>query len=538
MMRSVMAIVLAVMAVFAFATTNARAQEAERMLADARAALPANCAELPEIDRLGAILCSGEMRIGVRTGYPRFAEGRDGERTGFEIDLAQDLAARLGVELVLEQVTPVTRLSALADGSIDLVIATMGHNTVRDANARFILPHYYSSETILIGSRRLDIETWEDAADRTVCTTVGNFANSLLVERVARVLLFDTPSRLVENLESGICSLIVQDDSVMVDALASENFGGRFERKLGLSEIPWGMAVGLDGTERLAAVLDATIREMHADGALLALAEPHGIETGFLERAQETWSQPFCREAPSTCVLPPLETALASGPLEGVIEVVQVWLEQTFGVLYSQFAWDLFVNGIVTSLIAVVGVLVATLLAALVFASGLLVRNRLVRSALHLLLVVFQGSPPILILVFVATIANAALVYSPTVALFVAVVAIGLVNGAFAGQGIADGWKSLDDHLAGGTRMRHAIVRAAPQIEAFLTNATRGIAAASFVGAADLTNALNDIASFSRSQAVTYWILLIFYVVVVMIVVRLSRALNRVLERALIEDAA
>lgn len=221
-----------------------------------------------------------------------------------------------------------------------------------------------------------------------------------------------------------------------------------------------------------------------------------------------------------------------------MIEVVQVWLEQTFGVLYSQFAWDLFVNGIVTSLIAVVGVLVATLLAALVFASGLLVRNRLVRSALHLLLVVFQGSPPILILVFVATIANAALVYSPTVALFVAVVAIGLVNGAFAGQGIADGWKSLDDHLAGGTRMRHAIVRAAPQIEAFLTNATRGIAAASFVGAADLTNALNDIASFSRSQAVTYWILLIFYVVVVMIVVRLSRALNRVLERALIEDAA
>lgn len=524
--------------VFALACAwAANAQETDALLAEARAGLPAACGSEGSPDRLKMILCAGEIRIGVRSGYANFATERDGVRQGFEIDLARTIAGRLGVDPVLVEITPVTRLSALAEGSIDLVIATMGHNTVRDANARFIRPHYFSSETILIGDRRLAIETWDDAADRTVCTTVGNFANSLLVERVARVLLFDTPARLVENLETGICSLIVQDDSSMVDALASEDFGGRFERKLGLSQIPWGMAVGLHDTDALALLLDTIIAEMHANSAMLALAEPHGIETAFLERSRETWSQALCRDAPSTCVLPPLDTALANGPVQSAVVHMQDWLHETFGVLYSQFAWDLFLNGIVTSLIAVAGVLVATLATAILFAVGLTLRSRILRGTLGFMLVVFQGSPPILILVFVATLANTALVYSPTVALMVAITAIALVNGAFAGQGIADGWRSLGGQYRGGKRMRHAVVRAAPQIEAFLTNATRGIAAASFVGVADLTNALNDIASFSQSQAVTYWILLIFYVVVVIVVVRLARAFNRLLERALIDGA-
>ena len=35
----------------------------------------------------------------------------------------------------------------------DLVVATMGHNTQRDGQVRFIRPHYYRSETILVGPR-------------------------------------------------------------------------------------------------------------------------------------------------------------------------------------------------------------------------------------------------------------------------------------------------------------------------------------------------------------------------------------------------
>ena len=55
-----------------------------------------------------------------------------------------------------------TRIAALVEGEADLVVATMGHNTQRDAQARFIRPHYYRSETIIVGPRDTMVRDWND----------------------------------------------------------------------------------------------------------------------------------------------------------------------------------------------------------------------------------------------------------------------------------------------------------------------------------------------------------------------------------------
>ena len=49
--------------------------------------------------------------------------------------------------------TPPPASPLLAEDRIDLAIATMGHNTQRDGQARFIRPHYYRSETTVVGPR-------------------------------------------------------------------------------------------------------------------------------------------------------------------------------------------------------------------------------------------------------------------------------------------------------------------------------------------------------------------------------------------------
>mgnify|MGYP000264006884 CR=1 FL=1 len=101
------------------------------------------------------------------------------------------IAARLGVRPVWVPVRAATRIAALEEGQADLVIATMGHNTQRDAQARFIRPHYYLSETIIVGPRDTAVGDWNDLSGRSICVTVGNYANSRLVSRGARLLLFD-----------------------------------------------------------------------------------------------------------------------------------------------------------------------------------------------------------------------------------------------------------------------------------------------------------------------------------------------------------
>ncbi|MEP3047252.1 MAG: transporter substrate-binding domain-containing protein [Hyphomicrobiales bacterium] len=511
--------------------TAVTAQVASSLVDQAKSQALPRCNDAERGDRLFDILCTGEIRVGVRGGYSRFATNRQGVREGFEIDVAQQIGALMGVDVKFFDVTPVTRISALSDDQIDLVIATMGHNSTRDANARFVRPHYYSSQTVVIGPKRLEIGSWDDMSDKTVCTTVGNYANTLLVPRVARVMLFDTPARLVSNLRSGTCTFIAQDDSVLANAMADPETAAQFERKLGFGEIPWGMAVSLQGSDKLAVLLDQLSIDMHVEGMLLDLARPHLIETEYLVRMQTLWQRDECQQTPTKCLSPPLRAEITPSPFKAFVESAYAWAQEYLAVFYSEVAWDLFTNGIQVSLIAVAGALIATLVLSFIFAVLLTSEKKVVKWPLAVLLAVFQSSPPILILVMVATAANSLFSYSQTIALLVAILAIALMNGAFAGQAIADAWRSLDPSFGKIERWRKAVIRSASQIEAFLTNATRGISAASFVGVADLTNALNDITSFSRNQATTYWILLIFYILVVMIVVRLCRRIRAGIEQ-------
>ena len=500
-----------------------------------RASAQEACKSKNYLDRIEKIICEGTIKIGVRKGYKGFAEISQNNRSGYDIDVARLVAKNLGVEIEFIHVTPVTRISSLSSGETDLVIATMGHTSTRDGNAWFIRPHYYSSQTIIVGPKKIKVASWDDMIDKTVCTTVGNYANSILVPKVARVMLFDTPARLVSNLRSGACTFIAQDDSVLGPALVDPEISSLFDTKLGFAEIPWGMAVSPEGSTKLAQALETLSVTLHKDGQLLNVATENSIVTGYLKRMQILWSQSSCTSMPSNCVSPPLTLSLETGPFKSVIGSIFEWVDSNLNVFYSKVAWSLFTNGVIISLIAVAGVLIATIAFSFLFAICLTANNILMKWSLRVILATFQSSPPLLILVFVASIATSLFSYSQFVALSVAIVAIGLLNGAFAGQALAEAWRSIENASSKASqdsmkRWRKSAIIAAPQLQAFLENATRGISAASFVGVADLANSLNDITSFSRNASTTYWILLIFYIVIVMLVVRLCKMLRRKIE--------
>src|SRR4051812_40886487 len=156
-----------------------RAETPDEALGALLKAARAECAQ--PSDRLSRALCAGRLRVGVREYYPLFAT-REGEtRDGYEIDVSQEIAKRLGIEPDFTRVNAATRIPLLAEDRIDLTIATMGHNTQRDSQARFIRPHYYQSETALVGPKALAVRTWEDLAARTICVTVGNGSNADIV---------------------------------------------------------------------------------------------------------------------------------------------------------------------------------------------------------------------------------------------------------------------------------------------------------------------------------------------------------------------
>jgi len=505
------------------------------LLASARARAAQGCAK-PHADLLVDILCAGRIRIGVKTDYAQFGSRDGGNWSGYEIDLAHVIAGRLGVRADFVGVSAADRISALAEGRIDLAIATIGHNTQRDGQALFIRPHYYQSETVLVGERNAVIGGWKDVAGRTVCVPVGNGSNAELFTHGARLLLFDSPLRLLDALRSGACSLVAHDDSVFAAPFMNPDFAARFSAKLGFAPMPWGMAVPLTGAERLAEALGLILQMLHRDGDLLAMASNNHIATGFLQSQQRVWRRPECDVVTGNrdpaCILPPLATELQPTRFAEAINRLEFWLTKRTGVdvslpmLTSVPAWSLMTRGVMNTLILVAGALVATFGFALGFGAMLGAPYAVLRLPARLVVIALQSSPVVLTLVIAIAFANEVAPFSAATALAAAIVALGLTNGANAAQAISESVATLrleqrGRDLRGGALFIRAVEQASKQIQAFLVNATKGTPVASFIGAPELLNALTDINSFSSTHLTTYVFMLGFYLVAVIVVVRL-----------------
>lgn len=512
------------------------------MLEQARSSLPGACTP-STADRLVRILCAKRIRIGVRDYYPLFGERKGDKREGYEIDVGLAIGRLLGVEVEFVRVNAATRIPLLAEDRIDLVIATMGHNTQRDGQVRFIRPHYYRSETIVVGPKGTRVRGMDDLAGRTVCVTVGNGSNAELVSHGARLMLFDEAGVLPERLKDQTCSLAAQDNSFFDFYFIDPEFARAFEPKFGFAQVPWGMAVARQGSDQLARALDLISQILHRDGLFIDIARFHRVGTGFLQEQQNVWRRAECNtDSGSTnqaCILPALNAEMPATPFAPDVVRFEKWLDATTDIevalpwLKIAPAWSMFQEGVVNSLILIAGALVATLGFAVLLGAAMGSRLLPLRWLGRALTITLQSSPIVLTLVIAAAIVHAFFTYSDAVALVAAIIALGLVNGSNAGQAVSEAIWSLraeQPGLHGGDLFSRALSRSATQIVAFLINAAKGTPIASFIGAPELLSALTDITSFSSGRATTYTVLLVFYTVVVMVVVWLCERLRLYLE--------
>jgi len=513
-----------------------------RLLQEVRAKLPGACSQ-PTADRLIRVLCAGRLRVGIRDYYPLFSTRSGETRQGYEVDVARAIANKLGVDVEFVRVNAATRIALLAEDRIDLAIATMGHNIQRDGQARFIRPHYYRSETTIVGPHSSGVSDWKDIPGRTVCVTVGNGSNAELVAQGARLMLFDEAGALPARLKDETCTLAAQDDSFFARSFTDPAFAERYAQKFGFAQVPWGMAVARDGSAQLARALDLISQIFHRDGVFLELGRAHRIGTAFLEQQHAVWQRPECNtetgSANDACLLPPFDAELKPTPFAGSVAAFEAWFESwtdidlSLPMLTTAAAWSMFKGGVANSLILIVGALVATLALALLFGAAQGSRSALLRWPVRLLTVTLQSSPIVLTLVIAAAIAHALFPFSDAVALGASIAALGLANGSNAGQAISEAMTTLraEQGAQAAGLFGRALGRSATQIVAFLVNAAKGTPIASFIGAPELLSALTDITSFSSGRATTYTLLLIFYTAVVMFVVWLCGRLRRLLER-------
>ena len=501
---------------------------ATRLLAEARdiAATEAGCAH--QTDVLIRVLCARRLTVGLRTYYPGFSvRDPSGAFAGFEPDIARRIAAFLGVGIELRAVDPKTRIPTLADGTVDLVIATMGHSVQRDSEVRFIRPHYYRSETAIVGRIDSPVANWDDLSGGTVCLPLGSTSNIIFVRNHVRILTFDRPEQLIDALRFGECHFIVQDDTFFAGFLADPDWASKFAIKFRFSPQPWGIGVARDNSTQFAALLDALSLAFHADGSFIRLAQAHRLDVSFLRSEQTRLADPACltpADAPApACLAPPFDTTGDAADVSALAPYVS-WIERgiadRFGVtldlslLRDRSTIGLLVEGVFYSLALILGTQISTLVLALGF-GWLMVRGVApVRHLVGTLTMLGQVTPLPLLMFFVYVLAGGIAHYSGGVALAAAIFAIGLYNGSNAARALGEAHQTLRRQAAD-TGFGRVVTLASAQMVAFLINAAKGSPAAGMIGVPEFLNVVTDLTANSRDRVTMHVVLLVFYVILV-----------------------
>lgn len=244
-------------------------------------------------DTWNKVMERGKIVVGVKADYkPWGYRNESGELVGMEIDMAKDVADKMGVELELVAVQSSNRMQFLEGGKIDLMIATMSDRKDRREIVGIVGPNYYTSGTNVMSPKALALKSWEDLRDKPVCGKQGAFYNKIVEERYgAKIVAFTGNAEAKQALRDKKCIAWVYDDSSIGSDLASGNWDD-FEMPLSSEDDnPWALAVPKAEKDCVfGRFMSGMQYDWHQAGTLVALEKKWGIQpTAYLEAKQKQY---------------------------------------------------------------------------------------------------------------------------------------------------------------------------------------------------------------------------------------------------------
>lgn len=229
----------------------------------------------PSSDALDRVLESRVLRVGMDASFPPF-EYVDGEGNlvGFDVDLARELAARLGVEPQFVANLPYDGLyDALTAGQVDVVISALYADPARTADFAYSTPYFDAGQVLVVPGDAEGIGGMEDLAGRTLAVEFGSAGDveaRAWSQRLTNLSILPcaTAAEALAKVAAG------EADAALVDHLSALAWTGEGLRVVGepVTEEPYAVAARRQDRHLLRAVNEA-LEGMGADGTLDRLQE-------------------------------------------------------------------------------------------------------------------------------------------------------------------------------------------------------------------------------------------------------------------------
>ena len=225
---------------------------------------------------LPTLALADTLIMGSNCSFPPFEYiDEQGNAAGFDVEIANLIAEKLGLELYVEDMNFDGLLLALDNGEVDLVIAAMTITEKRQEMVNFSTPYFNAQQVVVVQKGYEGIQSYEDIQDKAVSVQDGTTGFLMATEDLGipadKVVAFKTANDAVAELKLGRVDCMILD-SAPAQVFVAQNDDLMILEGIDTPTEEYGIAIKKDNEDLLAAVneLLAEIMENGVYDALIA----------------------------------------------------------------------------------------------------------------------------------------------------------------------------------------------------------------------------------------------------------------------------
>lgn len=223
-------------------------------------------------DALASIQQAGVLKVGTEGTYSPYSyHDEQGKLVGYDVEVAEKVAEKLGVKAEFTETKWDSLLAALDAGRIDTVANQVGVTDERKEKYDFSTPYTYTYGALIVKGDNQEIKNFQDIkGKRAANTTTSNYGKSA-VSYGATLVPVDGFAQSVELITSGRADLTLNANIAFLDYKKQHPDA---DIKI-VAEDDQQEASALPvkkGEEKLVKAIDAALAELEKDGTLSELS--------------------------------------------------------------------------------------------------------------------------------------------------------------------------------------------------------------------------------------------------------------------------
>jgi len=178
-------------------------------------------ASVPGSATFNKIKKSGTVTVGVKADQPNLGyKDTSGKRCGFDIEIAQLVAAQLGVDpkkIQYKEIPSENRETALQGGEVDYYVGTYSITDERKQQVGFAGPYFIAGQDFLVRKDDTSITGPKSIKGKKVCSATGSTPIQYVRDHhlTDQVVEFKTYSECVSQLIDSKVDAVTTDDAIL-----------------------------------------------------------------------------------------------------------------------------------------------------------------------------------------------------------------------------------------------------------------------------------------------------------------------------------